>query len=192
MAAVTFTDDRYRDHVLTKVELLYPDDDTTPTAINALELDSRAVTIDAPSTTLTTEGTTATYETNSVDRVSVLVEQSVFQAALDRVALTTATSGVTGEAARSYFSGDYKTLYYGLKLHLKAVDLDNGASVNFQVVFPKVQVQEYVPITNATRKSIVPQQIRLNAIKTSTDLLAAALPSVPSGGAYYWRSKMSA
>jgi len=197
MAPTLIADDRYRDHVIKMVKLLYNNLDTVP-AIAKLELDSRAIAFDRDLSTLTTEGTTATYNTNSVDGLRWTLDQSVFQYALERIALPF-TTGLTGESGRSWYTGDFITTYYGLEFTHTAVDIDNGALVTFITTVPKCQIQDFNMFQGGSpRKAITPEQVVFDAIKTATDLLGTAIAMVgtPAGQVtvppcFFYRAKMS-
>lgn len=199
MTPTLIADDRYKDHVIKTINLLYSDHDTTP-AIAKLLLDSRSVAFDRDITTLTTEGTTETFKTNSVDALRFTVDQSVMQYALERIAMPY-TTGITGEAGRSWYTGEFTTDYFGLEVTHTAVDIDNGALVTFVTTVPKVQISDYNPFQGGSpRKAVTPEQVILEAIKTATNLLGAAIPmvgtpvgqtTVPSGGVYFYRAKLA-
>lgn len=181
---MAITDDRYRDHVLTEVHLLHAGGDVL--------LDSRAVNYDETVATLRTEGTIATYETDSVERVQFVIDQSVFQLAIESAALPTGSA--TGVAQRAWYGGTYLTAFYGLKLIFNAVDLDTGVLVVYQVVVPKCQVRRYNPMQGgATRKAIAPQQLILSALLTTTDHNGGALAggNLPPLGVFFYRDKMA-
>ena len=190
--AIIPTDDRYRDHVIRGVFLRY----NNANALGEVELDARAVNFDETVSTLRTEGTNDTYETDSTDRLQFTIDQSVFQQALEQVALP-GTTGVAGVARRSWYSGDFDiNQYYGLRMLFHAVDIDDGASVRFNIIVPKCSVRRYNPMQGgATRKAITPQQIILLAIKTTTEVWGAAITdsgaSMPQGGVFFYRDKMA-
>ena len=167
------------------------------TGVGEVELDARAVNFDETVSTLRTEGTNDTYETDSTDRLQFTIDQSVFQQALEQIALPGAT-GVAGVTRRSWYSGDFDiNRYYGLRMLFHAVDIDDGASVRFNIVVPKCSVRRYNPMQGgATRKAITPQQLILLAIKTTTNVAGdpiadAGVATMPEGGVFFYRDKMS-
>lgn len=191
MPTFTLNDDRYIDQVLTKVQLGYNNEATTP-ALVWLTLDARSVAFDEGTTTLTTEGTTETYEQEVTDRITVTVENSVLQRALHKAMIGDPDTGVSGIAERYGYDGSLRGKQYALKLTYTANDLDGGATVTFEQTFHKMQGRRYTPRDGATRKAVPLQRVAFTAIKTTTDLLGVAIDGLQhADGDYYTEDKVA-
>jgi len=116
----------------------------------------------------------------SADKFRQEVLQRIFTKAI-------VVAGLPGTVASRQYAGTADELsagYFEIGVSLDAVDEITGASKVLMLTVFKAKAGPYVQ-GNVGHRTKMGMQIDWSSIRTSTDIIGAALPSVPTGGAVY-------
>lgn len=98
------------------------------------------------------------------------------------------TSGLPADEASRYYFGDDTELTpveLALTIDYKALNDADDSDETIRVMMFKVRVQPFAPPEGANAAKWAPYTFSFETELTTTDIEAAALPSVPSGGAHF-------
>jgi hypothetical protein len=118
--------------------------------------------------------------TISADKFTQEVLQRVFNK-------TPVVAGLPGGVASRQYVGSQDELaasYVEIGITLDAIDEATGGAKSLRLTVFKVKPSPYVQ-GNVGHRTKMGMQIGWSAVRTSTDIVGGALPSVPTGGAIY-------
>lgn len=132
-----------------------------------------------------TSGLTANISPDCIDIAAL-------EAAFDKTAVT---AGLPSGIARATYFGDLaesKGVTAGMYGRAFAIKEDNGAEdvVDIEIRVFKGTLTLNAPPNLQTKQKAGQQVYALSAIRTTTDVNNVALPTVPTGGAFYWIAEL--
>lgn len=147
---------------------------------------TRAVGLDVPVSNIDFLGDNQTETLYSIDKVTASIEADKFTDIILERLYTKTSYPQTGEISRYYFGDENEETgkTTGLEVNLLAQDDATGTKRTVRVTLYKGHAMPYrLPAANSKEKHGM--AFNFEAVKTSTDVCGAAIPSCPTGGAYY-------
>lgn len=179
---VTLSEKQYENRVLTKVELGFNNEESTP-AIEYIVMNSKGVQPSADMQELITQGTTSKAKHRQASSYTLTIDQDYYMAMLDEISYV--------KGGTSFFgTGITPGTFYEIRLTHEMIDSDTGATVSQTTRFLKCNVSARDP-QSSQAEAIAPDQVVFEAQKTSVDLLGASITNMPAGGAFFIKSPIA-
>jgi len=146
----------------------------------------RSVGLDVPRSDIDFLGDGQVQTMFSIDKVVATIEVDKYTEALFERLYGKSDAAQTGEISRYYFgeTAEEAPPDVGLQIDLQAVEDATGTERTLRVTLYKGKAQPYT-VPSAASKEKHGMAWTFEAVKTATDLITSAIPSVPTGGAYY-------
>jgi hypothetical protein len=104
------------------------------------------------------------------------------------ITAVTSGAGIDGVESKRYYMGqaaELRPVQVGLQIDFAAFNDATDVAATVRITVFKARMQPYTPPEGENAAKFAPHTYSWNAEKTTTDIESAALPGVPTGGAFY-------